>query len=110
MRKIELPPAGHRIAALASGKAAWLVSLFLIALLMAPRFAAPQSLQANQSKTEKTDMVDGKQTFERHCAVCHAIDGGGGYTYFNPQTGHELSAVITVMTFHDAPIKATSAR
>jgi hypothetical protein len=22
-----------------------------------------------------------------------AIDGGGGYTYFNPQTGHELSAV-----------------
>ena len=25
-----------------------------------------------------------------------AIDGGGGYTYFNPQTGHELSAVIGV--------------
>ena len=24
------------------------------------------------------------------------IDGGGGYTYFNPQTGHELSAVIGV--------------
>jgi hypothetical protein len=23
-----------------------------------------------------------------------AIDGGGGYTYFNPQTGNELSAVI----------------
>jgi hypothetical protein len=23
-----------------------------------------------------------------------AIDAGGGYTYFNPQTGHELSAVI----------------
>jgi hypothetical protein len=23
-----------------------------------------------------------------------AIDGGGGYTYFNPQTGHELSAVL----------------
>src|SRR6266699_7076712 len=22
-----------------------------------------------------------------------AIDGGGGYTYFNPQTGHEFSAV-----------------
>ena len=24
----------------------------------------------------------------------NAIDGGGGYTYFNPQTGHELSAVL----------------
>lgn len=24
------------------------------------------------------------------------IDGGGGYTYFNPQTGHELSAVLGV--------------
>jgi hypothetical protein len=23
-----------------------------------------------------------------------AIDGGGGYTYFNPQTGHEFSAVL----------------
>ena len=23
-----------------------------------------------------------------------AIDGGGGYTYFNPQTGHELSGVL----------------
>jgi len=23
-----------------------------------------------------------------------AVDGGGGYTYFNPQTGHELSAVV----------------
>src|SRR5215470_14043114 len=23
-----------------------------------------------------------------------AIDAGGGYTYFNPQTGHELSAVL----------------
>jgi hypothetical protein len=23
-----------------------------------------------------------------------AVDGGGGYTYFNPQTGHELSAVL----------------
>jgi len=23
-----------------------------------------------------------------------AVDGGGGYTYFDPQTGHELSAVI----------------
>jgi len=23
-----------------------------------------------------------------------AIDGGGGYTYFDPQTGHELSAVL----------------
>ena len=22
-----------------------------------------------------------------------AVDGGGGYTYFNPQTGHEISAV-----------------
>ena len=22
-----------------------------------------------------------------------AVDGGGGYTYFNPQTGHEFSAV-----------------
>ena len=22
-----------------------------------------------------------------------AIDAGGGYTYFNPQTGHEFSAV-----------------
>jgi hypothetical protein len=22
-----------------------------------------------------------------------AVDGGGGYTYFNPQTGQELSAV-----------------
>ena len=22
-----------------------------------------------------------------------AIDGGAGYTYFNPQTGHEFSAV-----------------
>ena len=25
-----------------------------------------------------------------------AIDGGGGYTYFNPQTGNELSAVVGV--------------
>jgi len=25
-----------------------------------------------------------------------AIDGGGGYTYFNPATGHELSAVLGV--------------
>ena len=25
-----------------------------------------------------------------------AIDGGGGYTYFNPQTGHEFSAVTGV--------------
>src|SRR5262245_28271000 len=24
----------------------------------------------------------------------NAIDGGGGYTYFNPQTGHEFSAVL----------------
>src|SRR5436309_8581354 len=23
-----------------------------------------------------------------------AVDGGGGYTYFDPQTGHELSAVL----------------
>ena len=23
-----------------------------------------------------------------------ALDGGGGYTYFNPQTGHEFSAVL----------------
>ena len=23
-----------------------------------------------------------------------AIDGGGGYTYFNPKTGHEFSAVL----------------
>ena len=23
-----------------------------------------------------------------------AVDAGGGYTYFNPQTGHELSAVL----------------
>src|SRR6476620_4171239 len=23
-----------------------------------------------------------------------AIDAGGGYTYFNPQTGHELSGVL----------------
>jgi hypothetical protein len=28
-----------------------------------------------------------------------AIDGGGGYTYFNPQTGHELSAV-TGLTYN----------
>jgi hypothetical protein len=25
-----------------------------------------------------------------------AIDAGGGYTYFNPQTGRELSAVLSV--------------
>jgi hypothetical protein len=25
-----------------------------------------------------------------------AVDGGGGYTYFNPQTGHELSAVAGI--------------
>ena len=78
MRKIKLSPAWHRTTTLASGKAAWLVSLFVIVLLMAPLFAAPQSQQANQSKMEKTDMADGKQTFERHCAVCHGIDGGGG--------------------------------
>ncbi|MGB9396250.1 MAG: transporter, partial [Pseudolabrys sp.] len=24
----------------------------------------------------------------------NAIDGGGGYTYFNPQTGHEFSATL----------------
>jgi hypothetical protein len=28
-----------------------------------------------------------------------AVDGGGGYTYFNPQTGHEFSAV-TGLTYN----------
>jgi hypothetical protein len=40
------------------------------------------------------DLCDGRRSSLANLGIGHAaIDGGGGYTYFNPQTGHEFSAV-----------------
>lgn len=34
--------------------------------------------QAQQPPTAKIDIAAGKRNFERHCALCHGIDGSGG--------------------------------
>ena len=39
-----------------------------------------------------------------------AIDAGGGYTYFNPQTGHELSGVLGFTYNFVNPVNAISER
>jgi hypothetical protein len=53
----------------------------------------------NPTYTFATPVLGGQLAIRRHqpvraVGVGHgAIDGGGGYTYFNPATGHEFSAV-----------------
>lgn len=67
---------------------------------LAPQF----SLRWNEGVNNFMTYVTGNLTTGRYdpkrianLGIGHnAIDGGGGYTYFNPQTGHELSAVLGV--------------
>jgi cytochrome c oxidase cbb3-type subunit III len=57
------------------------VSLGLIiatALVISPILAAAHWQQSTPATSTKSNTAAGKQIFERHCAVCHGIDGGGG--------------------------------
>ncbi len=59
-------------------KAASLGLIIATALVISPILAAPRLQQSTQANSTKSNTAAGKQIFERHCAVCHGIDGGGG--------------------------------
>lgn len=41
-------------------------------------WAAQRSARASAPSAPRADFAEGKKTFERHCALCHGMDGKGG--------------------------------
>src|SRR5215467_13817248 len=50
----------------------------LCGFLAASAASQQTSPQPQQPAAAKADVAAGKRNFERHCALCHGIDGGGG--------------------------------
>ena len=53
-------------------------TIFCVILSAAPAGGLPQSPPAQAQPSKAPDVAAGKFIFERHCALCHGIDGGGG--------------------------------
>jgi len=52
--------------------------LFVVFCSVLARGASPQQASPPQAVPAKPDPASGKLIFERHCSLCHGIDGGGG--------------------------------
>ncbi len=50
----------------------------LISLLSFNSTMSPQAVNSSQTPPAKPDIAAGKITFERHCSLCHGMDGSGG--------------------------------
>lgn len=54
------------------------ISLAVVCALLLLLSAHPTSAQSPEKKSLSADPIAGKKLFERHCALCHGIDGKGG--------------------------------